>query len=149
MANDADTDERVEIIRRAWEPYTREPVTLERVQAGDFEQAFADYYTEDVVWDMSGVNGWLGPSTYYGYAGVKKYFEDWFGALDQATFEIERMEAIGDAVLTIAHGIAYGRASRTPLEFRYGWINEMVGSKCVRVRVFSDAEEAERAASGT
>jgi ketosteroid isomerase-like protein len=144
----ANTEQNLDLVRRAWEPYTRAPVTLERVQAGELEASVREIYAPDFVYDLSGFTGWPGSQVYRGYEGMLRFFEDWFASIDQAAFEIERFEAFGDTVLTIARGHAFGRASRTPLEWRMGWLNDFADGKCVRIRQYSDPDEAERVARG-
>jgi ketosteroid isomerase-like protein len=138
--------QKLEVVRRAWEAFESEPITLERLRAGKFDWLMEEFYSADVVFDLSALAGWPEAKTYEGYDGVGRFFEDWFGMFEEVSFELDRLEAVGDVVLAVAIQRGSGLSSRTPVEWRQAYLSAVQGSKIVRTQIFSDPDEAVRAA---
>jgi ketosteroid isomerase-like protein len=139
--------QQVEAVRRFWETFAGEPVTLERLRSGGLDRLIDDFYAPDVVFDLSAVAGWPEATTYEGHDGIRRFYEAWFGTFEEVSFELERLEAVGDdLILSVAIQRGRGISSRTPVEWRNAYLATMRGSKVVRVQFFSDPDEAVRAA---
>ena len=144
--NGALTAQRVDVTRRFWDAFAGEPVTLERLRAGEFEWLTEEFFAPEIVFDLSAVADWPEAEIYEGYEGIRRFYEIWFGAFDQVSFEVESVEAIGDVVLSIATQRGGGLHSHTPVEWRNAYLTSVDGSKIVRSRFFSDPDEAMRTA---
>jgi ketosteroid isomerase-like protein len=140
------TAQKLDAARRFWEAFTREPVTLERFRRGDYDPLIEEFYTADVVFDLSAVPGWPEAQTYEGYEGVRRFYETWFGMFEEVSFELERLEAVGDFVLSVATQRGTGISSHTPVEWRNAYLATFRGSKTVRAQFFADPDDAVRAA---
>jgi ketosteroid isomerase-like protein len=140
------TAQKLEVVRRFWEVFTRQPITLERLRAGQLDRVLEEFYAPDVVFDLSAVAGWPEAQTYEGYAGIRTFYEVWFGMFEEVSFELERVEGVGDLVLSFAIQRGSGISSRTPVEWRNAYLSTVRGSKIVRAQFFSDPDEALRAA---
>lgn len=143
---DATTAQKLEVIRRLWAAFVREPITPERVRAGQLDRLVEEFFAPDVVFDLSGVAGWPDAQTYGGHEGVRRFYETWFGMFAEVSLELERLEAVGDSLLSVAIQRGRGISSRTPVEWRNAYLNTLRGSKIVRAQFFSDPDEAVAAA---
>lgn len=146
---DATTAHQLEVVQRFWAVLTREPITLDRLRADLLDRLLDEFLAPDVVFDLSGVEGWPDAQTYEGHEGIRRFYETWFGMFAEVSFELERVEAVGDSILSVAIQRGTGISSRTPVEWRNAYLMTLRGSKGVRARFFSDPDEAVRAAGST
>jgi ketosteroid isomerase-like protein len=96
---------------------------------------------------MSAIEDWPESETYAGHEGIRRFYEDWFGRWEQMAFELERVEAGGDVILSVVVQRGTGTSSRAPVEQRVALLTTVKGSKFVRAQ-FLDPEDAIRAATG-
>jgi ketosteroid isomerase-like protein len=80
-----------------------------------------EFFHEEAVWDMSPF-GTPDMAAFRGHAGLKRFFAEWLQAFPDSTVEVEDVEEQGDWTLTVVLQIVSGRASGTPVPFRYGGI---------------------------
>lgn len=144
--NGALTAQRLDLAQRFWDAFAREPITLERLRAGEFDSLMEEFFAPEIVFDLSAVADWPEAEMYEGYEGVRRFHEVWFGAFDQVSFEVESVEVIGELVLSIAVQRGSGLYSHTPVEWRNAYLVSVSGSRIVRSRFFSDPDEAIRTA---
>jgi ketosteroid isomerase-like protein len=79
------------------------------------------FFHEDAVWDM-GPFGVPDMAAFRGHVGLKRFFAEWLQAFPDSTIEVEDVEQEGDWTLTGVLQLVTGRASGTPVPFRYGGI---------------------------
>ncbi len=70
--------------------------SFEAANSRDYD-AIMSSYGPDSVWDISP----SGLGTYTGRAAIRRFFEDWIGALDRWEVEIKKMEDRGDGVVVV------------------------------------------------
>lgn len=146
--SDTLTAEKLEVARRFWEAFSGEPITLERLQAGWADWLLNEFFAPDAVFDMSALDDWPESPLYEGHDGIRRFWEAWFGTWEEATWELERLEAVGELILSVALQRGIGASSRTPVEWRTCYLVTIRGSKIVRSRFFADPDDAIRAAGG-
>jgi ketosteroid isomerase-like protein len=84
-------------------------------------EALVEFFHEDVVWDMRPF-GSPDMAAFHGHAGLRRFFAEWLQAFPDSTVEVEDVEQRGDWTLSIVLQRVSGRASGTPVPFRYGGI---------------------------
>jgi len=85
---------------------------------------------------------------YEGPDGIRRFFANVSDTGPDFKLTIERVEAIGpDRVLAFMLVTATGRASGIPQDARTANVNDLVGGKIERIRIFVDREEALEAAA--
>ena len=84
------------------------------------------------------------PSTYVGYEGVERFWEQWRGAVGQLSFDPEEFIPAGEHVVVVARRIGKGEHSGIEIADRVVQVFTFRESdgKCVRVREFYDRGEA-------
>jgi ketosteroid isomerase-like protein len=83
---------------------------------------------------------------YRGRPGIERFFADLGDVAADIELRTERMEPVGDKVLSFETGSGTGRASEVGLEVLFTSIYEFRGGKISRVQVFLDRQEALKAA---
>lgn len=134
------------MVRRFWEALSREPMTLEGLRAGELDWLIDEFYPPDAVFEMGGFEGWPESETYEGHDGVRSFYEAWFGPWESMSFELERLERVGDVVLSVVLARGTGASSRTPVEQSFALLTTVRDSKFAHARFFTDPNEAVRAA---
>jgi ketosteroid isomerase-like protein len=86
------------------------------------------------------------PDTYRGHAGVRRYFESFYEAMDKVEFQPERFVAVGELVVVPITLRARGRTTGIETEQRVVQVWELLGEKAIRVEVFPTVDEAIAAA---
>lgn len=108
------------------------------------ERRFDDLLTlfhEDAVWDMRPF-GTPDMTAFHGHAGLKRFFAEWLQAFPDSTVEVEDAEQQGDWTLTAVLQLVSGRASGTPVPFRYGGIGHWRDGRLDFVENHPDLEQA-------
>jgi ketosteroid isomerase-like protein len=101
-------------------------------------------FHEDAVWDM-------GPfripdmAAFHGHDGLKRFFEEWLQTFPDSTIEVEDVTQHGDWTLTIVLQHVSGKASGTPVPFRYGGIGRWRDGRLEWVENHPDPERARAA----
>ena len=132
------SQENVEVVRGIIDSHER----------GDFDAVFAEYDPE-IEWHLSGVFARVSDfdPVYYGHAGVRSFWRQWFAAWERADFEYEEFIDAGDSVVTILTQRVRGRTSGIELEWNsYAQVWTVRNAKIVRVEFFQHREEALEAA---
>jgi ketosteroid isomerase-like protein len=78
-------------------------------------------FHEDAVWDMRPF-GIPDMAVFEGHLGLKRFFADWLQTFPDSTIEVDDVEQWGDWTLTVVLQLVSGKASGTPVPFRYGGI---------------------------
>jgi hypothetical protein len=105
-----------------------------------------EFYTRDAVFDLTRVAGWPESPVYEGHDGLRRFWQEWFSMWEQVTWELERLEPVGDSILSVAVQRGIGASSHTPAEWRLTFLSTFRGSKVLRARFFSSPEAALEAA---
>jgi ketosteroid isomerase-like protein len=87
-----------------------------------------------------------GSTTYRGHEGVLQWFVDWRAEWTDYELELERIEAIGDRVLTVERSRATGKRSGIAVDMRSFSVFTLRGGKVVRWQGFAAEDEALEAA---
>jgi ketosteroid isomerase-like protein len=95
---------------------------------------------------MTAAGGWLEADVYRGHRGLKEFWASWFAPFEEITFEVESVEPVGDAVVSVATQRGRGAAGGAPVEMRLAYVTEIRDGKAVSMRVFMDVDDAFRAA---
>jgi ketosteroid isomerase-like protein len=124
------SQENVEIVRAVIDGWLRgDPATLE-------------FLSEDVVYvappDMPRVSG----GTYRGHPGVLQWVVDWRQGWSDYELDIERIEDLGDQVLTIERNRATGKRSQVPVDMQTVHLWTLRDGKVVRWQGYASPEEA-------
>jgi ketosteroid isomerase-like protein len=128
MPDESTTPDLVELTRQAFDA----------ASSGDFD-ALMQFYTPDAVWDLSD----LGLGIYDGVAAIRGFHEDWFGAYDDHSFELDEILDLGHGVVFVAYreeGRPMGGKGR--VEQRRWQVSVVVGGKAEWVKSFADIDEA-------
>jgi ketosteroid isomerase-like protein len=128
------SQENVEIVRRAFEEFTR----------GGWEPLFDSFWAPEIVWDMS-PSDIAGLGIYHGHDEVRSFFEDWFSTFpfDEWEQELEDLIDCGDqVVVALTRQRGRGSASGVSVELEYAQVVTLRESKIVRVVVYTDREQA-------
>ena len=129
------SQENVEIVRQAL-------LTSSRGDFTDFE-VLSDPAIE---WDMSGVTGWVEQEVYRGLREVLDFLEAWQHSWDEWHFEIEEVrDAKGGQVFGGIHEQAKSPATGVGVDQRRYFVNTVRDGKIVRVRMFSERQDALKA----
>lgn len=98
-------------------------------------------FHEDAVWDMTPF-GTPDMAVFRGYAGLQRFFAEWLQAFPDSTIEVEDVEEQGDWTLTAVLHRVSGRASGTPVPFRYGGIGHWRDGRLDFVENHPDLDQA-------
>jgi ketosteroid isomerase-like protein len=86
------------------------------------------------------------PDTYRGPEGIRRYFDSFYEAMDEVSFEAHELRAVGELVVVPATLRARGRTTGIEAEQSVALIWEVRDGKAFRVQVFATLEEAVTAA---
>jgi ketosteroid isomerase-like protein len=126
------SQENVEVIRRMYERWLRNDVSLFDAFAPEIE------LHPDPAADWVGVN-----SVYRGHEGMRQYMRAVYEAFADYRPEIEELLDVGDKVVTLAIERGRGRHSGADVEAHHtAHVWTMRGGKAVRVDLFLDREKA-------
>jgi ketosteroid isomerase-like protein len=88
------------------------------------------------------------PDTYRGPEGVRRYFDSFYEAMDQITFEAGDFIAVGDRVVVPLTVRARGRTTGIETEQRIVQVWDVKDERAIRVEVYATLDEAMAAVSG-
>lgn len=86
------------------------------------------------------------PDTYRGPEGIRRYFESFYEAMDEVTFEADDFIAVKERVVVPMTLRARGRTSGIVVEQHLVQIWDVRGGKALRVEVYATLDEAMAAA---
>ena len=101
---------------------------FERWNERRFEELLA-FFNEDAVWDMTPF-GIPDMAVFQGHEGLRRFFSEWLATFPDSTIEVEDVEQRGDWTLATVLQLVSGRASGTPVPFRYGGIGHWSDGRC-------------------
>lgn len=79
---------------------------------------------------------------YHGHEGLRRWWDDLFGAVPDYTLEIEELRDLGDWTLAHVRGVGHGMASDTPLVDALWQPGRWRDGRCVRWRACTTESEA-------
>jgi ketosteroid isomerase-like protein len=120
----------VEIVRQA----------LLATSGGDFDAA-QTAFDPSVEWDMSGVVGWVEQEVYRG-PQVWKFLEAWRQSWEGWHFEVEEVGEANGQVFAGIHEWAKGAETSATVDQRRYLVSTLRDRRIVRVRIFSDKQQA-------
>jgi ketosteroid isomerase-like protein len=128
------SQENVEIVRRL----------IAAVQRGGADRLAAlDAYDAAVQLDQTRMPA---GGMYHGREGVRAFYDEWFGAWDELTIQIERfIDAGDDDVLVVVRMTGRGRATGVSVAIRSADVYTVRDGKVVRQVGYPDAAEAFKA----
>jgi ketosteroid isomerase-like protein len=126
------SQERVEIVKRAWEAFNR----------GDLGAFLADVaddaeFEEDPAFPEAGV--------FRGRAEVAAYVRGFQEQMRDHRFEVEDVRDLGDRVLALLHETARGASSGIAVNQHPAFLYEFQGTRIQRARAYLDRAEALKA----
>ena len=133
--------ELIDAVRGWWEDFGREPLTRDRVAAGELEPFVQSRHGSDVVWDLVHFAGWPESPVYSGHDGVRRVLEIWSFFGERLEFELQMADEVGDRVVAVAVQRAHGR-SGSPTETRFASVMKADEGVVTRISTYSDLGEA-------
>jgi ketosteroid isomerase-like protein len=121
--------ERVDLVKQGFEAWNK----------GDRSWVL-EHMTPDVEWITPPTDP--EPGHYHGYAGVKKFWDQWAVAVGQLHFEPEEFIDSGDNVVVVAKRSGRGEQSGLEVSDRVVQVFSFEGDKCVKVQEFYDRDSA-------
>ena len=121
--------ENVDVVRRAWEAHNRH----------DNEAAFRLYVPEIEIHNAMGV-------VYRGVNGVREFFRDYLGAMDDTGAEVEEWIDGRDRVMAVMRVWGRGRRSGARVEHHEFHVWTVRDGKLARLYVYTHRSEALKAA---
>jgi ketosteroid isomerase-like protein len=122
--------ENVEIVRRAVDAFDR----------GDIDEALADC-APDVEWHTSGL--FADERVYRGRAGIKRLWTEFQTDLEQLSFSISEIRAIGeDRVLVAVMAAGRGTQSKAPFDEVFWYVATVQDGLVARVEAYADGGRA-------
>jgi ketosteroid isomerase-like protein len=116
--------------------------------AGESEKPF-ELYDENIEWNSTGAP-WLielgFAGVVWGHDAVREGFRSWLEAWEAIRYEADELLDAGDSVLAMTRVSARGRASGVELMYETPQLWTFRDGKVIRMRVFSDRDEALAAA---
>jgi len=82
----------------------------------------------------------------HGHDGVRRWWENWFGAFPDYTVEIVDVSDLGDVIVAALRAVGHGAASALPFEDVVWNVSRWRNGKCVWWRVLNTRDEALEAA---
>jgi ketosteroid isomerase-like protein len=126
----------VETIRKGLEAFNRRDV------AGIMETCDPDAEFVPLRAILEGV-------TYKGEEGLRKFFADVNEEWSELSIEAPEFREVGDCVIVLGRFKARGRASGVEVDSPAAWVCDMRAGKLVRLRAYTDQQEAVAAAKLT
>jgi ketosteroid isomerase-like protein len=131
------SEENVEIVRRAFEEFSR----------GGWEPLMGTFWDPEIVWNMSPA-GIPGLGIYRGFDELRSFFEDWFGTfpIEEWEQDVDELIDCGEQVVVLTRQRGHGSTSGAVAELEYAQVVTIRGGKIVEVDVYLDRAEALKAA---
>jgi ketosteroid isomerase-like protein len=105
----------------------------------DFDAAL-EYVDPDIEWHNSGVLPGVDRS-YHGRAGVRRFWDDWRGAWEELSLDVEKYVDLGEQVLALVHFRARGRGGIEVAQ-PFAQLYTFRAGKVVRFEGFADWDAA-------
>jgi uncharacterized protein len=86
------------------------------------------------------------PDAYRGHAGIRRYFQSFWDAMEDIRFEAERVWDTGDSVVVDARMTARGKQTAIPVEQRFGQIWTVRDGRATAIQNFASIGDALAAA---
>lgn len=99
------------------------------------------YFHDGARWDMRPF-GIPDMAFFDGHDGLRRFFADWLQTFPDSTIEVEDVEQRGAWTLTTVLQSVSGRASGTPVPFRYGGIGRWRDGRLDLVENHPDLDQA-------
>ena len=138
--------ENLQRVERAWEVWTREPVSEARYERGDFEPMFRDFYADDIRWDVSRLEDWPESSVFVGLEQVRGVYKMWFSGWTEIHFAVKSFDAPPDKVVSVVDQHGIGKASGAVVDIRIGVMWTMRDGRAARMDMYTRPEDAFAAA---
>jgi ketosteroid isomerase-like protein len=136
----------LERVTRAWEVWTREPVSEARYERGDLEPMFTDFYADDIRWDVTRLEGWTDTDVFVGHDQVRVVYQMWFSTWAELHFTVESFDAPPDKVVSVVDQHGIGKESGAIVDIRIGVVWTMRDGRAARMDMYTRAEDAFEAA---
>jgi hypothetical protein len=85
------SQDNVALVAKGWEHFHATGRPLDAILAPNF------------VWDMSTYRGWPEQPLYHGADGMRQFLDDWSGAFDDWTIDLETLHDAGEKVVSVCH----------------------------------------------
>lgn len=129
-------EENIELVRRAFVAWN----------ARDFDALIADS-ASDVEWDFSHIAGWTERSTYRGLLALRSFWDLWLDTwADHHLEPLQLVTAANSTVFCRYRQTATGKVSGAEVEVENAQVITLRDGKVIRTVVYSDPDEAARAA---
>ena len=132
----------LQAVDRAWEVWTREPVTMERYERGELEAMFSDFYAEDLVWDVTLFEDWPDVDVFVGHEQVRQVWTMWFSTWTELHFTVESFDAPPDKVVSVVDQHGIGLESGAVVDVRIGVVWTMREGRAARMDMYTRLEDA-------
>jgi ketosteroid isomerase-like protein len=109
---------------------------------GELERALRGL-DDDFEWEAT---DYLDEGSRRGPDSVIRFFRDWIDVWDDLEVEWQLQELDPERALAVVHMTGRSRGSGVPGEMHFGQIWEMRGGRFKRMRMYTDVEQARRAA---
>jgi ketosteroid isomerase-like protein len=111
-----------------------------RVSQGADMGGWLDLFTEDVEWVS--LEDAPDAGTYIGHDGIRSYFEDWLGTVDDIHWEIGELREIGDSLVAEATFKAKVKGTENEMVFSYWMVVRFDDGQLSRLKEFRDRASA-------
>jgi ketosteroid isomerase-like protein len=128
-----------DLMREFWQAATRAGET------GNTDE-WASFLSDDVTWEA--MEDAPDAGTYHGHDGLRAYFEDWLGSVDDLRFEVGEVSEVGDFVVTDQRMVATVKGTDAQMELHYAVAVRVADGKVVQGKEFREREEAVAYARG-
>lgn len=96
----------------------------------------------DFVWDMSTYRGWPEQPLYQGRDGMQRFLDDWSGAFDDWTIELEALHDAGEKVVCVCHQTGRAKVTGVPVDMRFAMVFTVDDGLETRMEMYADPAEA-------
>jgi hypothetical protein len=126
------SQENVELAQRAVEAFNRRDLN-----------AFLSLMDDDVeiVSRIVAIEGGL-----YGHEGARRWWQNWLDVWPDYKIEVVELRSLGDVTVMALRALAHGAGSEAPFEDTAWQLGRWQSGKCVFWQVFTNREEALKAA---
>ena len=128
------SQEAVEIVRDSFRAFADEGL-----------DALAEFWHPDINWRaMEGALDDVGEM--HGTAAARRYLQDWLDTFEDVTNVAEELLDVGDdRVIAVQHATGPARLSGIETELRYAVVYTLRERKIIRIREYSDRDQALKA----
>lgn len=116
--------------------------TLDAWADGDVEAMVAPFATDC---ELIPLRAQLEGTPYRGREGARRFWDDLHADWEELMLPVDEIRDLGDRVVVLGRLVARGRTSGVDLDVPIGHLWELRDGEIVRMRAFSDPDEALRA----